>query len=342
MLTPSSSATGIVSRGQKEGSGSAALTTDGDFSGSQDLDYLIQVDLAGEVGVATFLWSDDGGDTVDATGVVTSTSLQTLNNGVRVSFAGGSGTDFTLGDVWRFKGILPYGKGKVIDRDRDTEFRSGDPTTGAITVTIDLGSAKTPTAFILMDHNLTANAQIRLLSSDDNFATIVDNDVVTYRSGSILHYIGSPARTHRYWRVSILDTGNSDGYLRWSEMFLGTYTELSRSFELGDVRSRVRLAQRSLSPAGRYFGGLNDVVTVFNLMWDHLSSADKTSLIAVYNDTNDTTNNKVLPVFFNPDSGVLTDIFFCEWEGSGDAKTMPPFPERFQVPSRLVEIPRTV
>jgi hypothetical protein len=69
--------------------------------------YKVEIDGAGDVGVATFKWSDDAGVTWEATTVATNTSLINLNNGVQVKFtgAGKASNDFEVGDSWTFGAI---------------------------------------------------------------------------------------------------------------------------------------------------------------------------------------------------------------------------------------------
>ena len=122
MFTVSSVRTGLVSNALKDGSGSATITTAGNYSGTTDLEYLVQIDsIAGgaEVGQATFKWSDGGGS-FDASGVTTDSSPITLNNGVTIAFTSGTGADFVVGDKWYFKGINNFSAGKMVDLNRDT------------------------------------------------------------------------------------------------------------------------------------------------------------------------------------------------------------------------------
>lgn len=88
----------------KNSSGSGSMATGGTPTASLSLTfYKVSIDGAGAVGAATFKWSDDGGNTWDASGITTSASPITLNNGVTVSFANGdTGTSFEVGDFWTF------------------------------------------------------------------------------------------------------------------------------------------------------------------------------------------------------------------------------------------------
>jgi len=41
------------------------------------------------------------------------------------------------------------------------------------------------------------------------------------------------ATNKRYWRLSVTDTGNTDGYIEIGELFLGSYMGMSRTFTNG-------------------------------------------------------------------------------------------------------------
>jgi len=134
MITVSSLRKGIVTSAVKSGTGSATLTVYGDFTGSEDLEYTIEIDsVAGgvSVGEATFKWSDGGGSW-DATSVTTPSVATELNNGVYVYFTAGSGDDFALGDKWYFKAINLFNAEKMLDGDRDSVYRSIGLDTGII------------------------------------------------------------------------------------------------------------------------------------------------------------------------------------------------------------------
>lgn len=342
MLTPSTTALGQISNPQKEGSGVGSIQVAGNFSGTSDIDYVVQIDGAGELGAATFRWSDDDGSTWDAAGVTTSASPITLNNGVTVTFAGGSGTDFALNDLWRFKAWLPYGRAKLLDLDRDTEYRSAN-VSAILTLAMDLGQAKTPLALIIGDHNFSSSAVIQIQgSSASDFSSLGVDEVVTWRSGSMLHYFTTASRLFRYWRLRVDNIGNSDGYYRLSTLYLGTYVDLAQSFALGDVRRRQRMAARERLISGRWSGGLNTVVMEFDVVWEYLSEADKDRLVTAFNTTNNTTTRTISPLYFNPDSDTPGDIFLCEWEEALEIITLADAPGRYRVGARLLEVARTV
>lgn len=295
MIAVSSLKLGVVTTALKEGTGSASLTPSGGFTGSVDLEYVVEIDGlgTGETGSSTFKWSDDGGATWDATGVTTPTieltitddscvesddtynliftganttpatgtytivsdvitvvtltgggtgyatpptvatqsgdgvitasfEALTLNNGVKVAWAAGTGADFVLGDKWYFKGINLYNPGKMLDFDRDSRYRTLDAT-GAKTITITFASQK-PTALIIYDHNLPVGSTITLTGADGA-------KTVTWAADKILHYIAVADSASATWVLTITASGGS--YIEIGELFLGTYTELSKNYSVG-------------------------------------------------------------------------------------------------------------
>ena len=355
MLTPVSNATGRVTNPQKEGSGSGSVIISGNYSGTSDLNYSIQIDGAGEVGVATFRWSDDGGATWDATLVLTSTSPIAMNNGLSVQFAGGSGTDFVLNDTWQFRAFLPYGAAKLIDRDRDTEYRSLNANV-QLTVVIDLSEPKAPDALIIDKHNFGSTAVIRIQGNSANsWGSPPVNEVVTWAKNSIIHFFTTTkaSRLYRYWRLFVDNIGNADGYYRGAELFLGPYLELTRSFALGDAQRSHRMGVRQQLPSGRWLVGFSARAQEFDLVWEFLSATERDLLFEQFARLSDQTNRKVLPLWFNPDAddprvldpnedNWVGNVFMCEWEGAAEARAGQQAPGRFDMPMRLFEIPRTV
>ncbi|HSE45540.1 MAG TPA: hypothetical protein VLA89_09480 [Gemmatimonadales bacterium] len=340
-ITASSVAAGALSKPQKEGAGAANATLNTTFTNVDDVDYYIEIESTGEIGSATFAWSDDGGVTFNATGVSTSTSPVSLNNGVTIQWTQGAGDDVVDGDVWRFKGYLPYHRNKILDRERDTEWRSS--AAGAQSLTFDLGSAQQPQALVVLDHNLSASASIILQGSSNNFGSVAVAYVVPWQATHLLYFLGAPLQTLQYWRLQISDAGNTDGYYRISEVFLGAYTRLNRTFELGDTRGKQRQGQRDRLLSGKYFGAVNTVVNVFDFSWVRLSQTDRDLLVAVFDSLNDLTNRQVLPVFFSQMDTDLSRIYLCEWmEGQIVATAETDAPERYTVPVRLCEQPRTL
>lgn len=93
----------------KYGSGSAQLLFAGDYEHRERRRFVVMVETAGEVGSATFKWSQDGGLTWEAEGLITGDRNHpaALMGGIEVYWEGGSGADFAAGDYWTFWGGEP-------------------------------------------------------------------------------------------------------------------------------------------------------------------------------------------------------------------------------------------
>jgi len=91
----------------KTGYGTGSLAADG--AAEDDLDVVVKISLAGELGVAEFDVSWDGGETYEVadSGQLTSASID-IGNGVTLTFANGaSGDSFVLADEWAFSLNIP-------------------------------------------------------------------------------------------------------------------------------------------------------------------------------------------------------------------------------------------
>jgi hypothetical protein len=78
------------------GSGLDDATFGGTYTGTTDKTFRVKIDGTGAPD--TFTWSDDGGSTWQATGVLITGAAQSLGDGVTVTF--GSTTLHTLDDYW--------------------------------------------------------------------------------------------------------------------------------------------------------------------------------------------------------------------------------------------------
>ena len=81
-----------------DGDGLNDATSAGSFSGTTDIDFVVEIDGTGTPD--TFKWSDDGGATWDTETVDITGSAQTLSNGVTITFAATTG--HTSGNKWTF------------------------------------------------------------------------------------------------------------------------------------------------------------------------------------------------------------------------------------------------
>ena len=129
MLEASLQKTGVVTNPIKDGTGKATMQTTGAYTPSIDNQYRawIYENSSAGINAAGFHWSRNGTQ-ISSTGWITSTTFQTLEAGVQVKWSSGltSATDAfgsTL-DQWTFEGKNLFGINQMIDRKRNTRWRS--------------------------------------------------------------------------------------------------------------------------------------------------------------------------------------------------------------------------
>lgn len=313
-VTVSSLRDGMVTSALKNGTGSAVITAGGIYAGNEDLEYVVEIDsIAGgaEVGKATFKWSDGSG--AWNASVVTTDSVEiTLNNGVTVKWASGTGADFVVGDKWYFKGVNLFNAEKMIDMNRDSRYRSAE-LESPNTITIDLGTAREVEALILFDHNLTSAATITLEADD---AATFDSDVgnpqfteaVTWAEEKILHYL-SAATTKRYWRVKITDLANGDQFIEIGELFLGPYMEPSVNYSIGSSRGINILSEVNKSPYGVRRNRFYNVQRDLKYQYEAITQGDMDNLESMLSSILSRSEGILKPFYFNEDSASPSDVW---------------------------------
>ena len=222
-LEVSSQAAGVVGYPLKEGTGSAAAVTTGEYTGPSGTIYVVEIDSVGpgkEIGQATFRWKRaDSSSVWEEVNRPTSASVVSLDRGVKIKWMSGAGDDFALGDSWTIETPSPFGPAGLYDLNRDTAFRSGgldDPTW----IKADLGSARQAGACFILDHNFSASASLSLqANSADDWSDPLYERSLEYGEGAIGLFLN---QTYRYWRLAVRDPANTQGYIEVGEWFLGT------------------------------------------------------------------------------------------------------------------------
>ena len=315
MITASSTRNGVTLNATKRGTGSAAMSTGGDFSGANDIKYTVVIDsvsIGSEIGSATFEWFKDG--VSQAGGVATAITDTTLDNGVTVKFTAGAGNDFALNDRWDFFSLNSFGPAKIIDRDRDTRFRSADSSlTGAatVTITLDFGSAATVNTVLLMDHNIGASATITLaMNATDSWGSPSFSTTLTHAVGPITKYFAS--QSYRYARIKVDDSTNADTYLELSELFVGVYTELSKTVRAEFELPQELIVQRTETEGGVVRRRYRNKRRKFSGELEYITAADVTTILALVASLVDKDSQTIKPFWFNLDSGDTAKTWLVE------------------------------
>ncbi|HOD97826.1 MAG TPA: hypothetical protein PLT63_03530 [Syntrophales bacterium] len=320
-FTVSSLQPGQVTAALKDGSGSASITVSGSFTGAVDKEYVIEIDsIAGgaEVGQATFKWSDGGGSW-NASAVTTPSAPTELNSGVKVAFSSGDGADFVVGDRWYFKGINLFNAGKLIDLNRDSRYRSGsleEPNT----IDADMGSDQSVLVVVIFDHNFTSGAAISI--SGDSASTFDSgiggapeySESIVWNEDGIVHYMTTPS-TYRYWRLSVEDTSNSDGYIEIGELLIGSYAELSRNYNYEFSRSQGFIFTQNETAMGIRRARYYNARRIIEINQTYLTLSDISKLENMAETLNSKSAGTMKPFYFNFDSAVPNDTFMVQLTG---------------------------
>jgi hypothetical protein len=306
---------GIVSAAVKNGTGSALMPTQGDFTGSSalDLEYIVEIDLAGEVGTATFKWTDTPGSWT-ATGVTTSSSWITLSYGVQVRFLTGTGTDCELGDSWFFKGINTWSIGNVLRYDRDKTWRS-EGVSQYTDIRVDFGEAKIPKVVILYDHNISSAGVINFQgNSSDVWTSPGFTTLITRTESRTIKYINPPS--FRYWRLTITNPTNPDGYIDLSHYFLGNCFIPEKNFDYGSGnRSSTDIIIENSTLNGIVRRSFLNRSREFRYNFSYITDID--TLFSVYESLGVGVVKQSKALFFHEDSSSTVD-FWMTWMDSLD------------------------
>lgn len=305
-ITLSSQASGRISGVKKRGSGSAVMKRFGPFQGAFGLSYYIEVDSVSagvSVGQATIRWrtSDTPEGDWESSGVLTATSpaialsADGLGTNITINFTGAPGDDFVLGDNWQFECRANFGGEFLIDRNRNTYWKS----TGIASenIVIDYGTPTKITAAILQDHNFTAAATVKFQANasdswgspsvDYTFATITD---------PLIYYLDA---TYQYNRWLIEDPTNTDAFLQVANIMHSEYLTLQKVNSIWGAQQvpGMRLQENESEPGvlRRYwYADRDDLVLDFGRT---LSNADVATLITMAETLRDTDNKQILPLW---------------------------------------------
>lgn len=301
MLAVSSAAVGVLGAAVAEVLGGGTCNAGGEYTGELAVEqFVVEVDAAGDVGVATYRWKGGGASTWEATKVATSTALVTLRDGVGVRF-GGAG--LLKGDRWLIEARRPNGKGALLRKAPEDQWWAAGCTLE--TITGDLGQAEQVTAVILDGHNLSAAATATLKADDGpDWEAPAFSQALTVTSPHLVYFFN---QTYRYWRLELADPGNAEGILKASHFYLGRYLELSRRMMQGATEARSTARSEQAVDGVLVGGAAGPLADSWQMQYSRLTAEDQTALKALFDSLHD---GQMVPLWFLPDSGDLSGLLY--------------------------------
>ena len=343
-IVPSAQAAGTITKAQKTGGGSGSMVPSGSYTGSDVLNYKVEITTSGDVGAAQYRWSDDGGVTWDASAIVTSTSDAALNNGILVHFEIGAGADFANGDIFAFKAYRQHGRDRAVDLDPNTSLRDAAASTANWDLVVTLAAASAPDAVALYQHNFSSCASILIqAASSSGFPTTPLSETVDWVATAARRYLTTSPRSYQFWRLRVADPGNADA-LDVAEFYLGAYTEPARNYALGSRRPLRRMAAaRERLANGLWTGALLAEAQEFDLTYARMAASERDALLTVYQSLNDADAQRILPVLFDLDAAsTARTLYLCEWADDAEPEHESDSPNLWRLSIALAELPKTI
>jgi hypothetical protein len=198
-------------------------------------------------------------------------------------------------------GNYPLANSQILPIAKSARFLST-----TVDLAIDLGTSKPVDLIAIIGHNLTSGAVISITAG----TTTAYSDLafsINYRETTAFRFLVDGAETYRYWRVLIMDSTNTDGYIDIGLMVMGATMPITRMF-YGDTRQRVHSNFGQISEFGAEHINRGYRVSKLTAPFNNLSKSDMDLLLAMINDC----EGNLIPLFIIPDTSG-TDGYFGRW-----------------------------
>ena len=148
----------------------------------------------------------------------------------------------------------------------------------------DLGIATNPKAFIAMGNRndslqISPTATVTLEGNTaDVWTSPAYSQTLTYNDEVLAIYDSTGLHTEplRWWRLKIVDTDNSNGYVQLSGIFLGDWLDITRgAVQFPFTMTKVDQTNTVYAYGGESFSDIREKSERFNLSWFGLTVAEK-------------------------------------------------------------------
>jgi len=176
-------------------------------------------------------------------------------------------------------------------------------------IEIDFGAAMQITAVIFFDHNLSDAAIITLSAGADPDTTPSYTQTLTVADPLVFY----PDETYRYWRITIDDNANPDGYLEIGELYMGTYLELTQAIapDWGMQEITRYIMQSQAAASGVLRQTTYGKQRVWQTSYSVIQNSEMTQLQAMFDAAHDVTTGIVKPVFVHLFSDESSYLALC-------------------------------
>ena len=174
-------------------------------------------------------------------------------------------------------------------------------------IKFDLGSTKKITMAAIFGHNLSIGATITLeANSTDSWESPSYSKAMTWNEKAIVEFID---QTYRWWRVTMEDGDNPDGYIEIGRICAGEYIE-------PDINVNQDVQKKWIDPsvlqesAGRQGYAIDkQEYRVFDIMFTGIPRAQQDQLITMFKSVK---NIHMLVFALDPDDYQEEDTIYCK------------------------------
>ena len=188
-----------------------------------------------------------------------------------------------------------------VENSQDTRLsRLYKSTSTSINIVVDLGESLTATAFFLANHNLTSSATITIEgNATDSWTTPSYSNSITYSADIIQELFAT--QTYRYWRVVISDATNTDTFIKFGNIFLGTYLSITNSSHNITVND-IDTTTETVSQSGQRYRDIGYIYKQYQLNFPRITQTEKEALITLK------ASNRKKPVYIMIDSTGVSEF----------------------------------
>lgn len=180
-------------------------------------------------------------------------------------------------------------------------WHSTEAGASALTIVADFGAAVTIDAVALGNINIRSTATVKIQGhTADSWGTPdVDETIdcskltATDFRRNLYHELASSA-SKRYWRISITDNGNPDGFIEVGEWYLGEFIELVDNFDSSNSRDLVRNNAKLRTEYEQAFVYDRDWGWMLEFTWSNVQEATRDQLRLLHQ----TVKGDAIPFFF--------------------------------------------
>lgn len=97
-------------------------------------------------------------------------------------------------------------------------------------IRFDMGAATAVRAFALVGHNFTSAAAVHVQANATDVWTAPSLDVTVAWHEKVFVHLWNADQSYRYWRVTISDAANPDGYVEAGRIYLGPTASPERNY----------------------------------------------------------------------------------------------------------------